>query len=439
MSKRITFRQGFSSVLLWSVLSAAFIGPGTVTTCSQAGATYHLHLLWALTFSTLAAILLQETAARMTIASGKNLGQIIALKYGGTRGHRIKWALFLAAAFGCAAYQTGNLLGAISGALFFLPHVGRVLLTLLLALGCAALLWSNNFQLLSRALSIMVAVMGIAFIYVAVQVPASLGEWVQHLFVPSFPAGSGLLIIGLVGTTIVPYNLFLGSSIGQNQSLSEMRWGIALAVLIGGIISIAILAAGSLVSGAYSYEALAAALESKMGKMGVAFFGLGLFAAGFSSAITAPLAAAITAQSMFQSQGSSTWTANSRNFRLVWGTVLLIGTLFSCLGIRPIPAIILAQAINGVLLPVVSIALLFVANDADLLGKKYANGLLANVLTLFIVGVTCFLGLNNLWRAANEVGRFLPKEALVPVWVMGGLSISIAVLLALKIFVKPKK
>lgn len=437
MSKRITFSQGFSSVLLWSVLSAAFIGPGTVTTCSQAGAAYRLQLLWALTFSTIAAIILQETAARMTIASGKNLGQIIALKYGGNRGRNIKWALFIAVAFGCAAYQTGNLLGAISGALLFIPGLSREVLTLILALGCAALLWINNFQILSRALGIMVAVMGIAFMYVAVQIPASIGEWAQNLVWPSVPEGSGLLIIGLIGTTIVPYNLFLGSSIGQNQSLSEMRWGIAIAVTIGGLISIAILAAGMLVTGAYSYEALANALNGKLGGMGALLFGLGLFAAGFSSAITAPLAAAVTAQSMFSSEGNGRdWSAKSVNFKLVWGAVLLVGTIFSIIGIRPIPAIILAQAINGVLLPVVTIALLFAANDKALLGAAYANGFWSNIFTLFIVGVTCFLGLNNIWRAINEVGQFLPKEAMEPIWGMLGLTLVVLVYLGARVFGK---
>lgn len=435
MSKRITFSQGFSSVLLWSVLSAAFIGPGTVTTCSQAGAAYRLQLLWALTFSTIAAIILQETAARMTIASGKNLGQIIALKYGGSRGRNIKWALFIAVAFGCAAYQTGNLLGAISGALLFIPGLSREVLTLILAVGCATLLWVNNFQILSRALGIMVAVMGIAFMYVAVQIPASVGEWAQNLVWPSVPDGSGLLIIGLIGTTIVPYNLFLGSSIGQNQSLSEMRWGIGIAVTIGGLISIAILAAGMLVTGAYSYEALANALSGKLGGMGVLLFGLGLFAAGLSSAITAPLAAAITAQSMFSNEGRD-WSAKSTNFKLVWGSVLLIGTIFSIIGIRPIPAIVLAQAINGVLLPVVTIALLFAANDKALLGAAYANGFWSNFFTLFIVGVTCFLGLNNIWQAVNKVGHFVADNAMEPIWAMAGVTLLVLVYLGVRVFGK---
>jgi manganese transport protein len=430
MSKRLSFQQGFSSVLLWSVLSAAFIGPGTVTTCSQAGAAFRLDLLWALTFSTLATIVLQETAARMTIASGKNLGQIVALRYAG-EGQGLKWGLFLAVAFGCAAYQAGNLIGAVSGLQLLFPKFPRPLATLTLGVLAAAALWINNFSLIARILSALVAIMGLAFMWVALRAPIGAGEWVQHLVWPSFPTGSGLLVIGLVGTTIVPYNLFLGSGIGQGQSIGEMRLGIALAVGIGGLISIAILAAGVLVTGTYSYEALAQALAQNLGSAAIVLFGIGLFAAGFSSAITAPLAAAVTGQSLL-GENQHRWANNQWRFRLAWGLVLAIGLGFGMLNLRPIPAIVLAQAINGVLLPLVTITLLFSANDRSLLGQ-YANGFWSNVLTLLIVGVTCFLGLNNLWQAFNKTFKILAADHPTTVPMIAGLSGLVALGLAWKV------
>ncbi len=436
MSKRLSFQQGFSSVLLWSVLSAAFIGPGTVTTCSQAGATFRLDLLWALTFSTLATIVLQETAARMTIASGKNLGQIVALRYAGRGSEGLKWCLFLAVAFGCAAYQAGNLIGAVSGLQLLFPDFPRPVATLILGILAAAALWINNLKAIARILSILVAVMGLAFMYVALRVPVGVGEWLQHLVWPSFPAGSGLLIIGLVGTTIVPYNLFLGSGLGQGQSMSEMRLGIALAVGIGGLISIAILAAGVLVTGTFSYEALAGALSQNLGSAAIVLFGIGLFAAGFSSAITAPLAAAVTGQSLL-SGGEGTWANKQWRFRLVWGLVLAIGMGFGMLNLRPIPAIVLAQAINGILLPLVAITLLLAANDRSLLGE-YANGFWSNLLTLLIVGVTCFLGLNNLWQALNKTFKILPIDHPMTVPMIVGLSGLILLGLAAKVLVPTK-
>ena len=66
-----------ASILVWSAISAAFIGPGTVTTAARAGAGFGLALLWAVVFSTAACFLLQEASARVTIATGRPLGQVI--------------------------------------------------------------------------------------------------------------------------------------------------------------------------------------------------------------------------------------------------------------------------------------------------------------------------------------------------------------------------
>lgn len=414
MAEVITFKKGLLSVLFWSIISAAFIGPGTVTTAASAGAGFKFSLLWALVFSTLATIVLQEAAARITIASGKNLGEIIALRYhqGGTAA-RIRLFLFLSLAFGCAAYQAGNILGAISGLLLFLD-IPRWVLTLMVAGLAGVLLWIGNFRMLANILGAIVAIMGIAFVYSAWHVDLS-ELALQQLFLPAVPEGSLVLVLGLVGTTIVPYNLFLASGISQGQSITEMRLGISMAVLIGGIISIAIMLVGTQISGTFSFEALAAAMSnaSSAGGSGI-FFGIGLFAAGLSSAITSPLAAAVTAQSLFSAERGAQWVSQSRNFRFVWGSVLSIGLIFGLLDFRPIPVIILAQALNGLLLPVIAIFLILAVNDKRLLPSQYCNTFFSNLLMLAIVGITCYLGFNNLWKALSSVinlSNFSPAQS----------------------------
>ncbi|MEM1319527.1 MAG: Nramp family divalent metal transporter [Bacteroidota bacterium] len=394
MAKIISFKQGLLSVLFWSIISAAFIGPGTVTTAAKAGATFQLQLLWALLFSTLATIVLQEAAARITIASGQSLGQIIARKYGGRSG--LRYLVFLAVAFGCAAYQAGNMLGAVSG-LMLLGAIPVELITLLLGLVCATLLWWGNYRLIAGLLGMVVALMGMAFIVVALRSDVALGEVVRAAVIPSLPSGSSLLLIGLIGTTIVPYNLFLASGISKGQDMREMRIGISLAVGIGGLISIAILVVGTQISGGFSFEALAAAMGERLGIWATLLFSFGLFAAGLTSSITSPLAAAITAQSLFAEDGD--WGNRSRNFRLVWGIILTIGLLFGLTNFKPVPVIILAQAINGILLPVVTIFLLLAVNDRAILPERFCNGHLANAAMLLIVGLSCFLGFNNLGKA----------------------------------------
>lgn len=394
MSTTTSFRSKLLNILFWSIISAAFIGPGTVTTASKAGATYGTSLIWALLFSTIATIVLQEAAARLTIASGKNLGEIVATKFGDNLG--LKIILFLSIFVGCAAYQAGNMLGAISGIKLLhdwsMPMIA--IWTAGIGLIAAILLLIGNFKTIANVLGLVVALMGGVFLYVAFTTDISLASVASGAFIPSFPTGSLLLILGLIGTTIVPYNLFLASGISKGQGIREMRQGLAIAVLIGGIISIAILIAGTNVTGEFSFENLAATLAKKTGAWAATLFGIGLFAAGLSSSITSPLAAAVTAQSLFDKKGN--WSAKSLNFKLVWGIVLVFGLGFGIFGAKPIPAIILAQAVNGLLLPIVVVFLILAVNDVELLGKKYVNSLGLNIISLLIVSVVCYLGLRNL-------------------------------------------
>ena len=135
-------------VLFWSVLSAAFIGPGTVTTASAAGAGFGMQLAWALLFSTIACIVLQEAVARLAISTGQGLGAAIRVQAGGERaGAVLAVVVGGAIVLGCAAYEAGNILGGVAGLRLLAPDLspeaGRVL-TLLTGIAAAALLWSGR-------------------------------------------------------------------------------------------------------------------------------------------------------------------------------------------------------------------------------------------------------------------------------------------------------
>lgn len=430
MAKTLSWSKGLSSILFWSIISAAFIGPGTVTTAANAGASFGIGILWALVFSILATIVLQEAAARITIASGKNLGEIIVLKFQGKG--RLQWFLFLAVAFGCAAYQAGNLLGAISGLLLF-GSISRAVATLGLALFCFLLLWIGNYKIIARLLGIVVAFMGILFIYVATFSDYEGFEILQAAVMPQLIEGSSLLIISLIGTTIVPYNLFLASGISQGQDVREMRLGLVIAIIIGGLISVAIMLAGTQIDGTFSFEALAETLSQRVGKWGTVFFGLGLFAAGLSSSITAPLAAAVAGQSLL-GKNQDQWKNQGRYFRMVWMSILSIGLLLALLDVKPIPAIILAQAINGALLPIIAIFLFMVANDQQILGAQFVNNWFSNSFTLLIVGLSCFIGLNNFCKALARTFSF--DLGTTYLWWLMVLCFSIVILLFYKVLYK---
>lgn len=391
------------SALLWSVIAAAFIGPGTVTTAAGAGAGYGLLLVWPLLFSIAATMVLQEAAARLTLISGRSLGRIIDRR-------PQQMLLFGAIVLGCAAYQAGNLLGALAG-LQLILNISPLWLLLPAALAIG-LLWSGSYQLISRALAGVVALMGIIFVFTALGgLP---GSWDTAVRMPAdFGTTGALLTIGLIGTTIVPYNLLLATGLSRNQSLTDMRWGLLLSILIGGLITLAILLTGSQVEGEFSFAALRDVLARRAGASGSAMLAIGLFAAGFSSAITAPLAAAITGQALFGDGPQPGWQNRGRWFRLTWGFIFGFGLLLALFNTRPIPAIIAAQAVNGIILPLVAFFLLVAVNRRDLLGE-HLNPPWLNAVGMLIVAVVTLLGLHNIWLAAGRIipGLTLPALAV---------------------------
>ncbi len=132
---------------------------------------------------------------------------------------------------------------------------------------------------------------------------------------------------------------------------------------------------------------MATQLEPLLGKWAGAVFASGLLAAGLTSAITAPLAAA------YATAGSLGWSCDlrSRRFRAVWALIVVVGTGSALAGYRPLHAIIVAQAANGILLPFVAVFLLVVMNRRDLLGE-HTNGWRANILGIAVVVIAAGLG-----------------------------------------------
>lgn len=394
----------FFSILTGSVIAAAFLGPGTVTTAARAGSAYGFQLLWALLFATVACLVLQEACARLTIASGHNLGEALRRRFDrGFGAVLMLWLVLGAIVLGCAAYEAGNILGGVEGA-SLASGLSRPFLTVVLAVLAGLLLWLGSTRVVIMVLGLLVAVMGGAFLLTALLLRPPLGEVLSGLMVPSVPPGADLLILlGLVGTTVVPYNLFLGSGIARGQKLGEARFGLAVAIILGGLISMAVVVVGSALEGDFSYQRVGAVLSSQLGDWANRLFAFGLFAAGFSSAVTAPLAAAITARSLFSGgANASAWEDDAWRYRSVWLGVLAAGTIFGLTGIRPVPAIIAAQALNGALLPVVAIFLWLVMNDRRLLGDA-VNGRLANVVMGLVVAVAVGLGARGVWQALTAL------------------------------------
>ncbi len=384
------------------IVTAAFIGPGTVTTATLAGAHYGMTLLWALLFATIATIVLQEMSARLGLATGAGLGQ--ALRATG----RHPWiGIFLAALAavavigGAVAYEAGNLTGAGLG----LESVTGLPLRTWVALGtvlAGILLWTGQYRLVERVLAGCVAVMGLVFLATAVLVAPNIIEILSSAFVPRLPTNSELTALALIGTTIVPYNLFLHSALVRERwsdiaDLPAVRWDLVLAIGLGGIVSSAIVitASAALDGGEVRSAAdMATQLEPLLGSWASHAFALGYAAAGVSSAVTAPLAAAyIVLDTLGRGRD-----VRSPLARAVWLGCILVGGVTALLGTRPVALILVAQIVNGLVLPIVAVVLLVAMNDRGRLGD-HVNSWRGNTIGAAVVLLCAVLGIRSIMVA----------------------------------------
>ena len=398
------------------LVTAAFVGPGTVTTASVAGARFGYALLWALLFSVLATIVLQEMSARLGLVTRAGLGE--ALRSTFTKPW-LRWSCVVlvvaAIGFGNAAYETGNIIGAAAG-LEIITGIGPTVWAGVIGIAGAGLLLFGAYRVLEKILIALVLLMSVAFVATAVIVRPDIVAICRGMFVPSVPAGSLVTIVALIGTTVVPYNLFLHASMVREkwsadlpiaEALRQSRFDTCISIALGGVITLAIAlsaaACFTLGTNIGSAAAMAEQLQPLLGPAAKWFFAMGLFAAGVTSTITAPLAAA------YATAGAFGWQQDRRSwkFRAVWAAVIVAGTAFAISGTggSPVATIIFAQVANGLILPVVAVFLLVVVNRTKLLGA-HANGVMANLMGVVVVGIVGALGA---WRIVLAIGQWLEQ------------------------------
>ena len=387
------------------LVAAAFVGPGTITICTLAGVKFGFALMWALLVSIFCTIFLQEMAGRIGVLTQKGLVEIIGSQL------KTKWikglvlgVVLSAILVGNAAYEAGNIGGATLGLNALLGKQGNFpIYPLLVGLFSFCILWFGTYKSLEKIFMALVGTMGLCFVLGAIVTQPPILEMLKGTFVPSLPEGGILTIVALVGTTVVPYNLFLHASLVKEKwhtknDLKSVRWDTLISVGIGGLVSMAILitAAGSDLKTVNDALDMAKGMEPLFGRMASYFMGTGLLLAGITSAITAPLAAAYVASSCFD------WNEGMKDikFRLVWITILLIGVLFLSFEIKPIQIIQFAQVANGILLPIMALLLLWMVNQKNVMGN-HVNKPFQNILGILIVLFTLFLGAKSIFKVID--------------------------------------
>ena len=370
------------------LVSAAFIGPGTIVTASTAGATYGAALLWTILFSVAATIVLQDMAARVGIAGRQGLAESIRAS---TASPLLRGALVLLIAvtilLGNAAFQAGNLLGAALG---FNVLTGLHPTVVLVSTGVLAggLLLTGRYKTIQNALIGLVVLMSIAFCVVAALTAPSLRELAAGALVPRVPPGGLLVVLALIGTTVISYNLFLHASTALEQwpdasrndtNIREARLDTIFSVALGGLVTASVLVTAMPLQG-LGVEVSAATVGQRLapllGPAGPLLFGAGLLAAGLTSSITAPLARRLRRLRRPRLAARPAQRAPAPARRVRAGHRRAVRVLY---GGSPYQLIVLAQAANAVFLPIVLVLLLVIANRADIMGR-FRNSRLTNVL-----------------------------------------------------------
>lgn len=381
------------------LVAAAFIGPGTVTACTLAGVDFGFNLLWAMLLSIIATFILQEMSARLGIVTQKGLADVIKQElHNPIIRNSVIALIFSAIIIGNASYEAGNIGGATLGmeALFGTDYSS--LYPFVLGGLAFVLLYLGSYKALEKVFIVLVLIMSLSFVMTAILTKPNMWELLKGLLVPSVPKNGILTIIAIVGTTVVPYNLFLHAALVSEKWKSKDDLNLAkrdtmVSIILGGLVSISIIISAAAINSleVNNVMGMAKALEPLYGSAALYFLGIGMFAAGITSSITAPLAAAYVANSCFG------WNAGLKDFkfRMIWMVILFLGVFFLSFGIKPIEIIKFAQITNGLLLPIIAVFLLWVVNRVGVMGK-YKNTWSQNVFGLLIILLSVVLGAKSI-------------------------------------------
>ena len=377
------------------LIAAAFIGPGTVTLCTIAGVSYGYSLIWAIILSIFATIFLQELSLRIGLATKMNVAEVIRKSVKSVFLNRFLLILIVSSILiGNAAYEAGNITGASLGISGIINYKAINNIPLFIGIIAFVILYQGNYKIIERSLIILVLLMSLSFFLTAIITRPDISALLAGIFTPKVNEKSILIVLGLIGTTVVPYNIFLHSSLviekwDSIKKLKTARIESFISIFLGGIVSLSIIVTAASVNtqDVDSIIDLAKGLEPLYGKFAIYFLGIGLFASGITSSITAPLAASYVAKSCFGWKGSM----KSTKFRLVWILVLLFGVIVSMIDINPIEIIKFAQFSNSLLLPIITIILLWIVNNNRITGSQYSYNY-QNIFGVIIIIISIVLG-----------------------------------------------
>ena len=388
----------------------ALLGPGIIAanagneasgiaTYSSAGAEYGYTLLWAFVPMTICFIVAQEMCVRMGVVTGQGLADLIREQFG------VRWTALVM--FALLIANTGIIIAEFVGIaqaseLFGISRYITIPIT-------AIVVWWLIVKGTPKRVEQAFLLMSLIFLTYIVSAFLAKPDWARvgtEFVSPSFSFESGYLftIMALIGTTITPFmQIFVQSSVVE-KGMDKEDYPIARADAIIGVIFANLIAFFIVVSTAATLHTngvqlndaadAAQALAPVVGQYAKYLFAVGLFGASMLAMAVLPLA---TAYSLSEALGFEKGLSHSFReapiFLGIFTALILIGATVALIpGIPQIKLLIFTQSINGLLLPVILVAIVLLSNNREIMGD-YKNSFLFNCLAWIITIIVSILSL----------------------------------------------
>ncbi len=382
------------------LVTVGFIDPGNWASNLAAGADYGYALLWMVSLSTVMLIILQHNMAHLGIVTGLCLSEA-AVAY--LKPRYAKLTLFSAMGASVSTSLAEILGGAIAlDMLFGIPvRIGAVIICAVVVV----MLFSNSYRVIERWIIAFVSVIGLSFIYELSLVHIEWGEALQAWVTPSFPEGSMVVIMSVLGAVVMPHNLFLHSEVIQSRQWNledesvikkQLRyefWDTFLSMMVGWAINSAmiLLAAASFFKNGTSVTELEQAqslLQPLLGSHAAVIFAVALLFAGIASTITSGMAAG----SIFAGIYREPYDVKDSHSR--WGILisLVLALLIIMVVKNPFMGLIYSQMILSIQLPVTIFLQVYLTSSGKVMGK-YRNKTFARWVLYILGGIVTLLNI----------------------------------------------
>ncbi|WP_418537146.1 Nramp family divalent metal transporter [Odoribacter laneus] len=382
------------------LVTVGFIDPGNWASNLAAGADYGYALLWMVSLSTIMLIILQHNVAHLGIATGLCLSEA-AMTYLKPRYARLTLISAMGASISTSLAEI--LGGAIAlEMLFRIPvRIGAILVAIFVVI----LLFTNSYRVIERWIIAFVSIIGLSFIYELSLVHIEWGEAAWAWITPSFPEGSMVVIMSVLGAVVMPHNLFLHSEVIQSRQWNleddkiirkQMRYEFCdtfLSMMIGWAINSAmiLLAAAAFFKNGTTVTELQQAntlLQPLLGNNAAVIFAVALLFAGVASTITSGMAAG----SIFAGIYREPYDIQDTHSR--WGVLLsLIAALLIIMVVsNPFMGLIYSQMILSIQLPITIFLQVYLTSSEKVMGK-YKNRTSTKWILYFLGGIVTLLNL----------------------------------------------